>query len=151
MPSEKWPRLSETLTGQQHPHVCQSCRQRSIDGEALAYWQECNDRDVREYRIIALCVACSDRLIEPHPRLYHRLDKHQPMPGVMAICLDCRHRDGVRCQSPQAQFNGGPGLNVIFPKPSSVHLCRSPRSKSGWVHYYPGPPTACDGREIMTE
>ena len=146
-----WPRLTETLTGPKHPHACQSCTLAWRNGDGISYWLEHDESDQPEYRVVAACARCADELIEPHPRLYRRLARYEPMSGVMELCVDCVHRDGVRCACPAAKVNGGPGINVTFPKPESVHVCRSPRSKSGWVHYFPGPPTACSGREEASD
>jgi hypothetical protein len=144
---QPWPRLSETLTGPRHPNKCQSCGIEPIDQVLIERWCECDAADRREPIVVVLCRDCSKRLIEPHPRLYVRLLHFEPMIGVMELCLDCKHRDGTRCINPKAQINGGPGLSVIYPKPTSVHVCRSPRSQSGWHNIYHGPATACDGRE----
>ena len=120
MPKVEMPRLSETLESLAWPRRCQACgaeltrpasRLRPSTGRAPAtIWQEHDDADRPELRYIVLCGACADRLIEPHPRLYRRLDRNEPAPGVMRICEDCRHRQGGRCVSPRARAHGGPGL-----------------------------------------
>ena len=141
-----WPKLSETLP-HHTPGKCQSCNMGDSSPvfEAV-YWQECDDQDQKTRQFIMLCQDCSDEIIEPHPRLYHEVSDVTPMPGAMPICLDCIHRDKMLCQCPKAQFMGGPGLEYE-PKGSMAHVCRSPRSKSGWVYMAPGPVTACSGKE----
>jgi len=57
----------------------------------------------------------------------------------------CKHRDGVRCTNPEAQINGGLGLKIKAGG-SYAHVCRSPRSQSGWM-YLGAPATECSGRE----
>ena len=144
--SKPWPRLSETLTGPKHPNQCQSCGLAPTDMVLLTRWLECDDSDREEPIVIVLCRKCSDRLIDEHPRLYRQLAPHEPMIGVMELCIECRHRDGVRCTNSAAKINGGPGLEVIFPKPTSAFVCRR-GGKGGLTHLFQGPATWCSGRE----
>ena len=106
---DRWPRLTITLTGPNQPEVCRSC------GEPADYlWQECDDRDKPEFRWFWLCDKCSDKIIEPHPRLYNDVHRHAPAPGAMLICSDCPHRvsaDGT-CGCPKAKANGGAGILI---------------------------------------
>ncbi len=143
----KWPRLSETLRGRV-PGACQECGRTEAHAPPakLTYWRECDDSDRETHRFIVLCRSCADRIIEPHPRLYREQPRDTPMPGVMEICNDCKHRAGLACESPTARFNGGPGL-AFEPPGQWVHLCRSPRSKSGWYWLTGGPVTGCSGKE----
>lgn len=125
-----WPKLSETL-----PHKSRtSCNRCNAGGQKrdVSFWIECDDEDRRQPVFIALCGFCADELIEPHPRLYIELLSGECMPGAMRVCDDCKLRDGLRCTSPDAKFNGGQGL-VFDPQPASVHLCRS--KASGW-HFF---------------
>jgi hypothetical protein len=137
-----WPKLSETLP-RTEPGACQQCGA----AERLTYWRECDDRDQKTGVFVVLCQPCADRVIEPHPRLYCETSDVTPMPGAMPICLDCGHRDGRVCLSPQARFNGGPGLQYQ-PEGQMVHLCRSPRRLSGWQYFASGPVEICSGKEI---
>lgn len=136
-----WPKLSEDLPHKE-PDGCGRCR-LSV---GLIYWQECDEDDTPTRVFVILCRACSDAIIEPHPRLYREMHAFTPMPGAMGVCLDCRRRNGLACHSPQAQFNGGSGL-AYKPEGQMVHLCRSPRNKSGWQYMAPGPVTECSGKE----
>lgn len=140
-PSE-WPKLSEDLPSKE-PGECQRCR---ATVPPLTYWQECDENDVAERVFVVLCAPCAKQIIEPHPRLYRELSPNTPMPGAMPICRDCSRRNGMGCFSPLAKFNGGPGL-TYEPEGQMVHLCRSPRSKSGWQYLAPCPVTACSGKE----
>ena len=137
-----WPRLTDDLVGPRSPDRCQGCGAYA----RLTRWQEHDDADKPEPRVVVLCERCSGRLIEPHPRLYAALDPDAPVPGAMPLCLDCRFRAGVRCLHPDLKANGGPGLEIL-PLPLRVLVCRSPRRLSGWETIYPGPPLACQGRE----
>jgi hypothetical protein len=137
---KNWPKLSETLPLQVGPDRCHQCG----DTGEIARWLEHDECDQPVAVIICLCRKCSERIIEPHPRLYRELDPSEPFPGAMGVCLDCPARDGVVCCSPLAQINGGPGL-VYEPMPSRAHVCRSPRSKSGWM-WFGGQPTKCSGK-----
>lgn len=146
MSRKPWPKLSETLPGQM-PGRCQQCDAGpQAEAEPLTYWQECDDDDRGTRVFIVLCQPCADRIIEPHPRLYRQQSDVMPMPGAMPVCLDCRYRERMDCVSPTAKFNGGPGLKYE-PEGNYIHLCRSPRSKSGWKYWAPGPVETCSGKE----
>jgi hypothetical protein len=152
------PRLSESLTGPKHPALCQSCGAADLLEAAefprgvslfLSVWQEHDEHDRPERVFVVLCGKCEGRLIEKHPRLYARVPRFKPTPGVMALCVACKHRDGVTCKSPLATFNGGAGMTVNFPEPTRVHICRRGKGlRSGWETLYPAPPNGCEGREV---
>jgi hypothetical protein len=166
MPGIEIPRLTETLAPLAWPRRCQACgaelsrpvpRLGPAAGKARAgsrspatVWQEHDDADRPELRYIVLCGACADRLIEPHPRLYRRLGRNEPAPGVMQICEGCRHRQGGRCVSPRARAHGGPGL--AWPAADvQVHIQRAGpggRGRSGeWIREWHEEPETCEGRE----
>lgn len=139
-----WPKLSVFLEGPRHPECCQSCG--TAEGP-LRRWREHDNEDRPTPVVVVLCKRCEDRLIEKHPRLFSPLDAHEPHAGSMALCVDCIHRDGVRCTL--AQHNGGPGVLITTPKPTMIHVCRRGKGqRSGWMTWYPGPPKACDRREV---
>ncbi len=149
------PRLSQDLPGPMHPERCQSC---GIEGEeglgsnplSLTRWQECDDQDRRENIIVVLCRSCSDRLVEAHPRLYHALAENQPWPGCMAICAECRFREGPRCTHPDLKDNGGTGLRIVVSKPTVMFLDGTDKSgrRRGWTQIrYELPPRDCAGHE----
>ncbi len=139
---ERWPRLSDTLTAGVGLDVCQSC---GIYEGPMSCWQEHDDHDQREYRLVVLCRLCGDRLIEKHPRLYRRLDHFEPWPGAMELCRFCDHRAGNRCHNKTAKVNGGPGLEIRGPQPSAAIICkRGGTSRTAAV--YPGPSVSCSGR-----
>lgn len=139
--SRSWPKLSETLP-YRRPGECQQCT--SIT--QLTYWRECDESDRETPATIVLCKRCADQIIEPHPRLYVEQSLVQPLPGAMVVCATCRARSEMTCKSPLATFNGGPGLEYE-PKGSMVHICRSPRSHSGWIYSAPGPVYQCSGKD----
>lgn len=140
----KWPKLSETLPDQDPGH-CGNCTYMPIAGERLTYWQECDDKDQTTLAYVVLCQACADRIIEPHPRLYRQLPANEIMPGAMAFCGDCVHRDGLACKCPAAKANGGEGIELKH-SGQRAHICRSPRHISGWT-WYGGEVVSCSGRE----
>jgi hypothetical protein len=173
-PPTPWPRLSESLTGPKHPHVCQSCgreypvrlqftdplqeldagRPQDIWGEIAQVldppkgvygWQEHGDTDSPEPIVVMLCTTCSDRLIVPHPRLYRQLAPNEPFPGVMELCLGCRFRTGVRCTHPALKANGGPGLKIEI-GPPDVAMVHGVRGGQK-VILYRHPAKECAGRE----
>jgi hypothetical protein len=75
-------------------------------------WQEHDGRDEPEPIAVMLCTACSNRLIDPHPCVYVRISRRAPFPGIMDLCIDCRHRAGVTCTHSDRVSNGGEGLQV---------------------------------------
>ena len=141
----RWPKLSKTLKGPRRPNACQGCS-TCIDVRPIAElirWVECDDNDRETRTVVVLCQKCSDERIEKHPRLYREMSQVEPFPGAMPICMHCTHRSGLECTSEEAAINGGPGL-AYEPMPSRVHLCRVPRSKSGWV-WMGKPIESCSG------
>lgn len=149
--SAEWPRLSEDLPHRE-PGRCASCGapDESKDSKlsSLTTWREHDRNDRPEMRYVVLCRKCSDRLIEPHPRLYAALYPNAPAPGAIGICSDCAHRDGTRCRCPDATANGGAGIEIIIPKPIRAHVRRSGKGqRSGYETFYTGPATACSGKK----
>lgn len=141
------PALSIELTSYDELDRCQACgrRDRGVDR-----WLEADEHDGDQSPpvVVILCKACGDRLVEPHPRLYAKLDEWHPLPGSMPICQDCLHHVGTSCLNLQAQMNGGPGLNLIFPRPDRVHVLRRGKGqRSGYETIWRGPVVGCDGRE----
>ena len=108
-------------------------------------WQEHDDLDQPEPIIVMLCTACSDRLIEPHPRLYRRLERNEPCPGIMSLCLECAFHAGVRCLCPEAHINGGPGLRLEHDPPISTHLNYGVGRGGATFTVYPNPVRSCSG------
>ena len=136
--NENWPRLSESLTDLRCPDACQSCG----GDEGLEGWQEHDQEDRPEPIAVVLCHHCRLRLIEPHPRLYRQMDKWEPFPGAMQLCVDCKHRQRLRCTHPDLKVNGGPGLLLTFPRPDMVIVC-----PGGPQTLYHGPVSDCAGLE----
>jgi len=134
-----WPRLSVTLTGLQQPGLCQSC-----SGAGDERWQEHDEHDRPEPIIVGLCRGCSGRLVERHPRLYRMLQKYEPWPGAMEICVDCRHREGTRCPLSKAQ--GGAGVKLTVPAFTKAIVCGSGPGR-GMRNLYVAPVSACEQRE----
>jgi hypothetical protein len=144
-----WPRLSQTLP-HRHPLTCQACGASFIDGgERLGFWQEHDDQDQPERIFVPLCQKCADRIIEPHPRLYEKIDRNAPMPGGMPICIDCRFRDGLRCTHADLVTNGGDGLRLTQVQPSVMFLDyrdKAARRRGKRIVSYYRPVSACAGR-----
>ncbi len=136
------PGLSETLTCSRQPDRCQSC-DRQKDADALQRWVECDAWDKPTKVIVVLCATCAKRLVGAHPRLYRQLEHFAPWPGVMPLCVHCRHRDSLRCCHADLKANGGPGLGIRYPSPMTA--CGS----HGCEHVYPGPVSSCEGREVL--
>jgi len=150
MNTKPWPKLSESLTAEISPRVCQSCGVHDDFADTeVQPWREHDDRDEKTSVVLWLCLTCSDRLIEPHPRLYSRISPWEPNPGSMDICSNCRLRQGARCTSALLIANGGPGLPLRFPKPSVMFIdyrAKNGARKGMSGHSYHGPVT-CEGKE----
>lgn len=141
------PKLSETLPPATELYRCQQCG-GVIE---LARWVEHDEEDKPTHTIVVLCGPCSQRIIEPHPRLYQRLHKWHPWPGAMSICVACVRRSGLRCQCALASANGGSGLKLKFPEPDMAFIDgRDPKTGKRWGRrevYWQGPVTDCAARE----
>jgi hypothetical protein len=141
-----WPKLSVTLPHPANPHLCQNCQSGDFN---LGIWIEHDEADQPTSTLIALCQRCSDKIIEPHPRLYAQAPVNAPIPGAMSLCILCVFRDGLRCR--MAKLNGGPGITVTAAKPLVCHIDGRDR-KTGkrfgrWIHDYSTPTSACTGRK----
>lgn len=141
-----WPRLTTDLTGPDRPELCRCCGDPADD-----LWQEHDDHDRPELRHLWLCEKCSDRIVEPHARLYTRIDRNKPAPGAMRLCVDCRHRaPGGVCANPGAKANGGPGIIIRGVRGAMGFIDGQDKRGRRWGHRfvsYPLPPGGCDGKE----
>jgi hypothetical protein len=149
--TKPWPRLSESLDGPIDPVHCQKC---GASGEEvdLARWIEHDENDRPERILVVLCRTCSDAIIEPHPRLYDRLEHNAPWPGCMNICYDCCFREGYKCTHPDLTLNGGTGLKMVVAKPQVMFLDGTRGGKrAGWQQRtYGFAPCDCVGRKEMS-
>ena len=143
-----WDRLSERMDQvRPDPSWCQSCGKT----EGLTPWQECDNQDQPENIFVFLCAGCSDKLIEDHPRLYvERSETGEVLPGCMDVCSGCVHQSGTSCISPDSITRGGEGI-TFEPPPQIMHICRSPRSKSGWMTIQTEPVVRCSGKTTREE
>lgn len=155
------PGLSAALTGPRDRQHCQSCSgegllhafemisARDADKLALLLWMECDEWDRDQPVFVVLCAPCSKRLVNPHPRLYKPVDPWTPALGILGICEGCTHYAALTCRSPLARYNGGPGLDFEFPKPTHMHVQRmcNGRRVGEWRQEFHGPVTRCSGRE----
>lgn len=86
------------------------------------------------------------------PRLSEslQLSKYQPWPGCMEICIDCRHRDGVRCAHPDAKANGGTGVLLTIEPPIHARVQRvvNRRRVCSPIIVWPSVATACKQKEV---
>lgn len=139
-------KLSETLPPAKEMHACQQC-----GGKAhLHRHMECGDADEPTHTLIILCDPCAKAIVPPHPRLYRQLDNRHPWPGAMAICLDCKHRQVIRCGHPEASCNGGKGVALTYPAPTSAFVdgTDAKGKRCGWREtFWHGPVSACAQKE----
>jgi len=107
-------------------------------------WQEHDSRDEPEPIAVMLCTTCSNRLITPHPRVYRRIPRRAPFPGIMDLCIDCRFRAGVTCTHPDRVSNGGEGLHIDAAPGMWAHARTAVGSRTLTLYAYP--PRACAER-----
>lgn len=139
-----WPRLSETLH-YYHPDRCAACNVGPTPD--LQLWQEHSRIDEPQVRYVILCRACSDKIVDPHPRLYRQISRNTPAPGAMMICADCTKRTRLHC--PVAKANGGPGMTIIADQPLTAFMdgADSKGRRRGWVaKLYSRPPSNCSAK-----
>ncbi len=149
-----WPKLSEQLEGPRAPDRCQRCARLVSDDapdgrSARQRWIEHDEHDRPTSVVVVLCQPCARFIIQPHPRLYARVPTHKPIPGVMSLCVGCRHQDALRCRHPDALANGGSGVAISVAPPTRAFLdgVRHGR-RTGWVEeIWPSAPSVCAGRE----
>lgn len=141
---EKWPRLSR-MVHRREMTTCQSCGHACHVGSDADVWREHDDQDRPEEIFIVLCRRCADRIIEPHPRLYARQGRYDPMPGAMPVCQVCRHCVSLTCLSPLLLSKGGPGLKIGGEPPTTAFVCKR-GGRGGAVTIYSSPRT-CEGKE----
>ncbi len=147
-----WPRLTDTLP-HPHPERCGHCDCPGTERN-LELWQEHDNKDRPEPKFIVLCTPCSDQIIEPHVRLYRKVDNNSPAPGAMALCIACKHRVRYECRNWRAKHNGGDGLSLTTSKPMRGFADGTDKRgrRVGWRFcVYPTPPTRCTGFEQKTE
>lgn len=149
-PGERFPRLSLELPGPRDPEHCQACGRAGAIDDNLVRWGECDDQDglAAAPPIVVLCRSCSNRLIEPHPRLYHELERFRPVPGAMPLCVGCSYLEALRCKHPHLKANGGPGLQLTFPAPIEGFVCGRPHGRGGHFIDFTGPASKCAGRVV---
>ncbi len=145
------PRLTETAkaNGFEHPNRCGSCGRPNehcpVD-HGLTRWQEHDHYDRPEPRLVVLCRACSNKLIEVHVRLYRPLGQNEPWAGCMALCIGCRWRLGIGCTHQRAKSNGGPGVAISIEPPLNAFVDGTRRGgkRTGWRElFYPEAPRGC--------
>jgi hypothetical protein len=144
--------LSLDLLYERRPDVCQSCGLGQED-TGLIVWQEmdANDRPQTPMRLLVLCEACSEELIEPHARLYEQVAHNAPVPGAMLLCVDCLHRRGLDCGSHLLRANGGAGMEITCARPYTYFVDGRRSNGRRWgktVKVYASPPSRCAGREV---
>jgi hypothetical protein len=152
---EHWPRLSTSLPHERHPFMCQACGftpqtiLETSEPETVGFrrWREHDQQDRPQDIIVVLCKKCSDMIIEPHERLYHRLSMWEPAPGAMTVCVDCTFRQGLHCSHPDLKENGGEGLILKFPRPSHGFVDSGKGGYSGPATFYCGR-VNCESKNI---
>lgn len=140
------------LPGEKHPQKCQLCGAfdpllglPGVVRHSLDRWREHDHHDRPENRVIVLCDKCAKRVIKPHPRLYERLQANEPFPGCMALCVDCKFRDGVTCTHTDAKANGGNGVMITIEKPIMAMV--DGRNYRGPLAMWGAPASACKQKE----
>jgi hypothetical protein len=92
-PAASWPRLSETLTGPRHPHLCQSCGKEQVTPvEELVIPEELFTGGPDRFRAITQLI---ERESSPAPGIYawqEHDEDDQPEPIIVMLCTDCSDR-----------------------------------------------------------
>ena len=148
-----WPKLSECAPVQGAAWNLQLVRERGggRPSAQTAFWREHDDNDQPTGVVICLCRQCSDRLIEPHPRLYGQLDQNEPAPGAMPwLCEGCMYRNGLTCGCPDSKWNGGKGMGIVIKLPSRGFACSRGHGCRSIVSW-PEPARSCEGRKVAGE
>jgi len=112
-------------------------------------WQEHDSHDEPEPIAVMLCTTCSKRLIDPHPRVYVRIPRRAPFPGIMDLCIDCRFRAGVTCTHPDRVSNGGKGLQIDAAPGMWAHARTAVGGRTLTLYAYP--PRACAERAMRDD
>lgn len=150
MPPRPWPRLSETLSCERRPDECQCCG-ANYQARKLWLWLEHDENDRPTGTLVALCEACSRRLIEDHPRLYEKLPENKPVPGAMPhLCAGCEFRRGLMCSHPDLKSNGGEGLLIAVEPPLRGFWDgqgKNGRRTGGVLEIWSRPATRCQGQK----
>lgn len=152
-----WPKLSEQLRFERTPDTCQSCglgpeasSHGNLQPATLQRWREHDEQDKPTPVIVMLCPSCAKRLIEPHPRLYSHEPDMGPLPGAMPLCCGCKWLRNLLCTSPALKANGGEGVYITFPQPTTGFWdgCEPTTGKrtGGRMMMYSHHPTACRER-----
>jgi len=142
------PALSKDLPNLRQPNQCQRCK-TDVD---LDYWQEFDEHDQPQTPpvFVCLCLTCSNDLISLHPRLYDRVVRNAPIPGIMRLCWSCKHSADLSCTCPLLLRLGGPGMLITYSKPTTSFLDGRDAKGKRWgrvVTTYAAPPSSCAGYE----
>lgn len=125
------PLLKHTLS------FCQLCGKEYKDKAAVRLWEEYDDSNKKtgpNSKVIVVGVKCCQRKIDDHPRGYLQVPWGRGKPGMFPlVCGDCKHRKDLTCINPQAEINGGPGIDAILYDPLggiNVHV-----HNQGWADF----------------
>ena len=133
-----------------YPGICQNCGSYGNETTPIHCWTEHDDKDRPTRTVVCLCIPCAQRIIEPHPRLYSRIEPNTPVPGAMPnLCRTCPFRNDLTCTHPKLKANGGKGLCIITPTEPTRGFwdgCnKQGRHIGGSFVHYPNPPIFCEG------
>jgi hypothetical protein len=133
-PAASWPRLSQTLTGPKHPHICQSCGVEAPllpDESALPATFASTDTDTTK---ALLRLVARERRPAWGVYAWQEHDSHDaPQPVVVVLCTDCSARlrwsqPRRYCRLPQnAPFAGIMDLCLACAFREGVH-CTHPQA-----------------------
>lgn len=146
---EPSPSILDDLKADAHPAFCSWCGERRTFVELHRY--RFLGRDERETPVV-LCGFCEASL-QSDPRRTHLvpLVDAEPLPGIDPLCIACCHRRGLRCGSPLAKLNGGPGIKFHGQRQVVSSIVRlDPWTRDRHVERREEwkPADWCDGRQV---
>lgn len=144
--------ILDEMTVDAHPHFCSWCGIRKTFSELGRYRYLGHDDRATP---VCLCGDCNTLLAEDNRRdqLTHLAD-HEPWPGVDILCSQCTYRRGLRCTSPLAKLNGGPGIHFDGGRPSVFTISLRDHSTGEYRRERQAlwtPRTNCDGRRVTRQ
>lgn len=145
-------RLVDEMRLDAHPYFCSWCGVWKTHSE-LGRWRYLSR--VGEETPVNLCGDCNaDLQSDERSSQLSPLVDQEPFPGLDVLCGPCVHRRGLRCKSPLARLNGGPGIRFEGMVQTVAVLLIRDHDNGGFRqerHEEWTPATSCDGRRVTRQ